>query len=84
MMSRFRFIFHLLKEFSLCFSKNRCLGEFFRDAELPCSVMLMQLDFTLTKHCNKAELARASQSVILGETVELLRPLLSSRHQSKR
>lgn len=30
--------------------------------------MLMQLNFTLAKHCNKAKLARASQSVVLGRT----------------
>lgn len=67
MMSCFRFVFHLLKEFSLNFYRNRCMGEFFNEFELPCSIMLVQLNFTLAKHCNNIKLARAPPSVILGE-----------------
>jgi len=59
----------LIKEFSFRFYKNRCVGEFFSEAELPCSIMLMQLNFTLAKHSNKAKLTSASQSLILGENL---------------
>lgn len=81
MMSCFKFIFHLLKAFSLRFYKNRCVGEFFSEAELPCSIMLMQLNFTLARHCNKAKLARPSQSVIFRGELIAVQASLSSRHQ---
>jgi len=78
-MSCFTFIFHLFREFSLNFYRNRCMGELFSKLELSCSIVLAQLNFTLVKHCNNAELAWAPGSVILGEQFCLFRPLASSR-----
>lgn len=56
-MSCFTFIFHLFKEFSLNFYRNRCMGEFVSKLELPRSIVLVQLNFTLVQHCNNAKLA---------------------------